>query len=179
MAMNIGKTVLEMNFIANSLPTNKRRSSWRPMRTLGKLVWRFRREWVFASKARGDESLGGKRGRTIGGSVATGRVWFGWSVGDELAELDSRRFVIELDSRRFEEINNTRMHHQASASSGSLSTPFLLPPTALPSPAHTFFGTLPASLPCLYNLISCKRKNNYNNSSLSASCPLNNLSFLL
>nr|GMD45612.1 hypothetical protein Iba_chr10dCG11750 [Ipomoea batatas]GME07748.1 hypothetical protein Iba_scaffold6481CG0100 [Ipomoea batatas] len=37
------------------------------MRTLGKLVWRFRREWVFASKARGDESLGGKRGRTIGG----------------------------------------------------------------------------------------------------------------
>nr|GMD04112.1 hypothetical protein Iba_chr06aCG15370 [Ipomoea batatas] len=37
------------------------------MRALGKLFWRFRREWVFASEARGDESLGGKRGRTMGG----------------------------------------------------------------------------------------------------------------
>nr|GMD62940.1 lignin-forming anionic peroxidase-like [Ipomoea batatas] len=66
MAMNIGKAVLEMNFTANSLPVQKK-IVVEPMRALGKLFWRFRREWVFASKARGDESLGGKRRRIMGG----------------------------------------------------------------------------------------------------------------
>nr|GMD90350.1 hypothetical protein Iba_chr14dCG8820 [Ipomoea batatas] len=66
MAINIGKAVLEMNFTANSLPVEKK-IVVEPMQALGKLFWRFRREWVFASKARGDESLGGKRRRIMGG----------------------------------------------------------------------------------------------------------------